>query len=394
LFLLASIGALLVAYNRWRRLFGEQHRTANRRYGEAWQRHQAEERGWRKASRRFQASVTALQIEIETGRTTFRGLRGQFDNELRQLKTANHQHQRTDYLKKVFIDQHKIKNIGPARTTVLRSYGVETAYNVLHSAGGIPGFGPVLWGGLCEWARRVEQSFRFDAKKAVSEAERRKLVAKYVGQKDSTVGRMEKAVARLRQLEGSATAEVNSRMSQLQDASVQLEKAAVGWQSNKQIVKQIIPRRSMAVATCTVVCTWLVGVTFYPPSSPHVGAETTPVAVDASRLRAAEDPSTRRERQSLRKADHRGRRSRSRSRQPKQPSRRRRFRRGRAIRKSVSRPTDLGIPANSTPDSGIADSFAHDHRPWVDQKVIKPDTGATKVDKGPAGPAEIYHLID
>ena len=55
------------------------------------------------------------------------------------------------------------KAIGDSRKLTLRSFGIETAWDVKrHSILAVPGFGPALTGKLMDWRRSIEQRFRFN----------------------------------------------------------------------------------------------------------------------------------------------------------------------------------------------------------------------------------------
>ena len=66
------------------------------------------------------------------------------------------------------LEAHKlsnanIDNIGDGRKMTLRSFGIETAWDVKsHSIKMVPGFGPVLTKKLMDWRRSVESRFKFN----------------------------------------------------------------------------------------------------------------------------------------------------------------------------------------------------------------------------------------
>lgn len=72
-----------------------------------------------------------------------------------------------------FLDQFEIaratiSGIGPAKKSMLESYGVETAADISRNAVlNVPGFGPALTSRLLDWRRKVERGFRFDAASGV-----------------------------------------------------------------------------------------------------------------------------------------------------------------------------------------------------------------------------------
>lgn len=67
------------------------------------------------------------------------------------------------FLDKFEISKASISGIGPAKKSMLESYGIETAADISRSAVlNVPGFGPALTKRLTEWRRTVEARFRFD----------------------------------------------------------------------------------------------------------------------------------------------------------------------------------------------------------------------------------------
>lgn len=72
------------------------------------------------------------------------------------------------FLDKFEIEKASISGIGPAKKSMLESYGIETAADVKRNAVmNVPGFGPALTTRLLDWRKSVEARFRFDANAAV-----------------------------------------------------------------------------------------------------------------------------------------------------------------------------------------------------------------------------------
>jgi DNA-binding helix-hairpin-helix protein with protein kinase domain len=87
---------------------------------------------------------------------------------LQELRINARQHQLDRHLKTYRIANARIPNIGAGRITTLRSYSVETAFDVTDAKlTYLPGFGPKLRSNLFHWRQEVEQGFRFDATRAV-----------------------------------------------------------------------------------------------------------------------------------------------------------------------------------------------------------------------------------
>ena len=80
--------------------------------------------------------------------------------------------QRNVYLDSQLIENAKISGIGPSRIVTLRSYGIESALDVVEtSILDIPGFGYGLMANLLAWRRTVAASFRFDHNRGIPPAD-------------------------------------------------------------------------------------------------------------------------------------------------------------------------------------------------------------------------------
>jgi DNA-binding helix-hairpin-helix protein with protein kinase domain len=85
-----------------------------------------------------------------------------------QLQQNVRQRQLDRFLQSQRIREARIPHIGAARITLLRSSGVETAYDITNpKLAGISGFGPALKGALFAWRQQVAGRFHFDPSKGV-----------------------------------------------------------------------------------------------------------------------------------------------------------------------------------------------------------------------------------
>ena len=70
-------------------------------------------------------------------------LKTEYDAEFRNLEKSREAVQRDAFLRTNYINDASIKGIGPARKTVLQSYGIETALDLeAMKISDVPGFGP------------------------------------------------------------------------------------------------------------------------------------------------------------------------------------------------------------------------------------------------------------
>lgn len=92
-------------------------------------------------------------------------LRGQ---EYEKLKLKVKEHQLEKYLERFRVFSADIDNIGPERKTMLLSYGIETAADVVkNKVMKVPGFGKALTAKVLDWRKQCETGFVFDDRKGV-----------------------------------------------------------------------------------------------------------------------------------------------------------------------------------------------------------------------------------
>ncbi|WP_163868701.1 SH3 domain-containing protein [Myxococcus eversor] len=156
--------------------------------------------------------IQGQHAQLESLRRDYFALQPGFEAESGRLLKDREASQRRDFLRNAAIRSHTIKNIGDGRKAMLRSYHVETALDVLtrRIQGVVPGFGPALADALNEWARSIEGQFRFDAKKGVSEQERRALVIKYLQRQAQLKSTIAKVLVELRARTNATASQVTS----------------------------------------------------------------------------------------------------------------------------------------------------------------------------------------
>jgi DNA-binding helix-hairpin-helix protein with protein kinase domain len=105
---------------------------------------------------------------LEQARTGLADLPNERRRRLAKLEAEREQRQRHRYLDRFRLDRAKIRGIGSSRTSMLASYGIETAAaidgpRILQ----IPGFGQALTSELVQWRRDHERNFRFNPNEPV-----------------------------------------------------------------------------------------------------------------------------------------------------------------------------------------------------------------------------------
>jgi DNA-binding helix-hairpin-helix protein with protein kinase domain len=120
---------------------------------------------------------------------------------LDELRRSQRQLQLDRFLDLFEIDKAKIEGIGPGRTQMLESYGIETAADIKRSTlQSVPGFGPKMQQRLLNWRGSVEGKFRFDPNKGVDPRDTAKVEADILSEKVSLEGKLLKGHAELTQI--------------------------------------------------------------------------------------------------------------------------------------------------------------------------------------------------
>jgi DNA-binding helix-hairpin-helix protein with protein kinase domain len=107
-------------------------------------------------------------------------LEKEYSNDKISLQNTVRVRQLNKYLDNCFIDSHNIPRIGPNRKATLRSFGIETAADIVeYKIMRIPGFGNVLTNELLIWRRHMENNFHFDPSKGIDKSDVQILIHKF-----------------------------------------------------------------------------------------------------------------------------------------------------------------------------------------------------------------------
>jgi len=164
--LLSAIMALVIAASLWPRVSQEQRSEAERAYA-------ATDAAWQSILGKWiaEASQGAFQEKLkslEKARVELLDLPSERSRRLRKLDAQRESQQRQRYLDRFRIEHSRIRGIGASRTSMLESYGIETAADI--SPGSIlriPGFGESLTSALVAWRREHESNFRYNPNEAI-----------------------------------------------------------------------------------------------------------------------------------------------------------------------------------------------------------------------------------
>jgi DNA-binding helix-hairpin-helix protein with protein kinase domain len=169
------------------------------------------------SARTAAAKLKAQLAGIDTLRAAYDSLEPRFGAERQALSERCEELQRSEHLRSALLAAAPIQGLGPGHKQVLRSFGIETAHDVLY---GMPqeikGLGEARRARLVEWAGAVARQFHFDPEGAIPPSDVRALVTKYRKEQAGIRARMEDACDKLRK----SAAEIG------QEASVSRERVA------------------------------------------------------------------------------------------------------------------------------------------------------------------------
>jgi DNA-binding helix-hairpin-helix protein with protein kinase domain len=109
--------------------------------------------------------------ELEAKRREYENLPNLKQQKLKQLEKDRLEHQRHRFLDQYRIDTAGISGIGPSLTTILQSYGIETAADIeQNKIAAVPGLTTFI-SKLVDWRRSIEQKFVFNAAQGIDPAD-------------------------------------------------------------------------------------------------------------------------------------------------------------------------------------------------------------------------------
>jgi DNA-binding helix-hairpin-helix protein with protein kinase domain len=168
------VGAAIVLYGLgvavWPRVSAEKRQEADRASAAARAQWDSGLARWKREATR---GVFATKLKtLEQARTELDDLPNERRRRLAKLEGEREIRQRDRYLDRFRIERARVRGIGPSRTAMLASYGVETAADVDPARiGQIPGFGWTLTSELVAWRRAHERDFRFNPRESVDPRE-------------------------------------------------------------------------------------------------------------------------------------------------------------------------------------------------------------------------------
>ena len=186
------------------------------------------ENEWRDAASSYEESFDRIKRGLANLKSDYLGLKQQYEQEYRDLERNKEADQRVQFLQTQFISDHDIPGIGPTREAVLRSNGVETAYDIEQERIlKIDGFGPVLTGNLLVWKQQAIGRFRFNAAAAVSSSELAALVVKYKQYQQRIETKLQSGLTELRDCSDKASRHLSQLYARMPGLVSQVAQAKV-----------------------------------------------------------------------------------------------------------------------------------------------------------------------
>jgi DNA-binding helix-hairpin-helix protein with protein kinase domain len=140
---------------------------------------------WIELNKKWKKEASDEEYKIQYNRLAvlkrnYESLEKEYANDKISLQNAVRTRQFNKYLENCFIDSYNIPRIGPNRKATLRSFGIETAADVVdYKIMRIPGFGNALTNELLSWRRQMENNFHFDPSKGVDKSDIQMLIHKF-----------------------------------------------------------------------------------------------------------------------------------------------------------------------------------------------------------------------
>lgn len=192
------------------------------------------ERQWQEALNNWERHAGAEAFEekrraLSGTASSYRGLPNVERGMLAALEQKKRELQLRKHLESHKIARASIDNVGDGRKLTLRSFGIETAWDIKREAiCGVPGFGPVLTRKLIDWRGSVERQFWFNPNIPTDPTEIAKVRAEISLRRSAMETELLKGVRDLETLKAEALTKRRSA-AQYQGAYVALKQAEVDW---------------------------------------------------------------------------------------------------------------------------------------------------------------------
>ncbi|HOE64735.1 MAG TPA: hypothetical protein PK650_13385, partial [Candidatus Sumerlaeota bacterium] len=139
--------------------------------------------------------------ELVFAKLQFYDIEKRCEQELKEKNSQKENIQKTRYLDKFRIDCGKVPCIGYVRSSMLASYGIETAADIdQNKIMSIPGFGEVLTYNLLQWRESHEKNFRFNPNEPIDEHIIETIKQKYKKQQEPLITKLKQGHVELKEI--------------------------------------------------------------------------------------------------------------------------------------------------------------------------------------------------
>jgi DNA-binding helix-hairpin-helix protein with protein kinase domain len=173
-------------------------------------------------------SFMAEKQKLELAKAEFQQLGTEKAKRLAALQASRERKQRQHFLERFRIEDEKIPNIGPKYTMILRTWGIEDAWDIEKARiSAIKGFGPVKISALLTWRRSKEAQFRFDPRQPVDPRDIHALEQEFTQKAQKLQTTLRLGPQSLRQVLGVWQAQRRQSAAKLHDLASHLAQAEV-----------------------------------------------------------------------------------------------------------------------------------------------------------------------
>jgi DNA-binding helix-hairpin-helix protein with protein kinase domain len=215
----------------------------------------AAKESWNDAKRDFERSAgnayfTHLRNEAEKLIAQLQQLDSEESLRLLELTTKKRELQLRHFLEQHDIDAIRIKGIGTARKSMLKSYGIETAADIeYHRIVAISGFGPATANLLLDWRRRAEAKFHFNPNQSINPTDVNAIKTQFATKRAATEPRASDTLVKLQKAAADVAAARSKPTAQAAEAWIALNRA----QEFEQVFRPN-PREAVQLFSVAAVC--------------------------------------------------------------------------------------------------------------------------------------------
>jgi DNA-binding helix-hairpin-helix protein with protein kinase domain len=186
------------------------------------------EQRWQTLAAQYAQGFSARKATLEAVKARYQGLFMQEKAERDELDRNREADQRAEFLANHNLDDAEIEGIGPGLKATLRSYGIETADEIIDlNISAVPGFGGAGKRAqkLLQWRYSVERSFRFDPNAGIPKDRLAAIDVKYAQLRQSCEVELQQGLQALQTIAADAIRQCGEVWKKIQDLLIPLAQA-------------------------------------------------------------------------------------------------------------------------------------------------------------------------